>query len=89
MSLIPQLGLPTMGQKQIRSYHGRSGLWHYTVEPRLHQPADSDLNPSLGEVPMLTERLFTSHKYVWIHKMSDFSNFRKYVILCKMRVLVC
>lgn len=77
-----------MDQKQIRSYHGWDGLWHYTVEHGLHQPTDSDFESIHMDVPMLTERIFTSHVDVWIHKMSDFSNFRKYVILCKRRVLL-
>lgn len=47
-SPIPQLGSPTMDQKQIRSYHGWNRLWHYIVEPKLHQQANSKLNPSLG-----------------------------------------
>jgi len=76
-----------MDKKQTRSYHGRNGLRHYIVEPGLCRLADSEIESILG---MCHDQLgrYAPHMYVWIHKLSDFSKFRKYVKSCKKRVCV-
>ena len=47
MSLIPQLGLPAVDQKQRRSYHRRYRLRHYIGEPGLRRLADSKIESIL------------------------------------------
>jgi len=42
-----------------------------------------NLNPPFEDVPRLTRRTLLLLTDVWIHEMSEFSQFRKYVILCK------